>query len=132
MSLASAASSAGVGGGRDSLDGGDTGATMADSLWEDEAASVEAALLRSSGSGANGTGEKVEDLATQQRRAAGEDPPESPAFAKGTGMVRSVSGGVRVVSGGAGPAPAGTPQDDGADANPFSKILGRMSGEATR
>ncbi|GAA5922712.1 hypothetical protein JCM3775_006108 [Rhodotorula graminis] len=143
---ASLASSAAGVGGRDSLDGdADTRATLADSLWEDEADTAEA-LLRGSaaaaapGSAGAGAGE---DLAAQQRRAAREDPPASPAFAKGTGMVRSVSGGVMVSGGGgggggsgSGSAAATTPraveEEGGASANPFSKILGRMSGEATR
>jgi len=54
-------------------------------------------------------------------------------------MVRSVSGGVMVTGGGGGTGGsagvATTPRADeeaGASANPFSKILGRMSGEMTR
>ncbi|GAA5905708.1 hypothetical protein JCM8208_000871 [Rhodotorula glutinis] len=150
-SLASSAGdfSAGVGG-RDSLDGGDTRATLADSLWEDEADTAEALLRGSSsssapgaGAGAGGAAGAADDLAAQQRRAARDEPPASPAFAKGTGMVRSVSGGVMVSGGGGGtggsagvgPAtttPRAVDEEAGASANPFSKILGRMSGETTR
>ncbi|GAA5839514.1 hypothetical protein JCM9279_005965 [Rhodotorula babjevae] len=142
-SLASSVGGAGVGG-RDSLDGGDTRATLADSLWEDEADTAEALLRGSSsapGAGAGAGAGATDDLATQQRRAAREDPPASPAFAKGTGMVRSVSGGVMVSGGGGGTGGsagvATTPRAEeheggGASANPFSKILGRMSGEMAR
>ena len=77
-----------------------------------------------------------EALVAAQRRAAPsvrEDPPASPAFAKGTGMARtpSGSGGVMVSGGGAAATPA-QEQEDAGGANPFSKILGRMSGEVTR
>ncbi|GAA5822316.1 hypothetical protein JCM3770_001568 [Rhodotorula araucariae] len=129
-----ASTTAGVGG-RGSLDGGETGASLApvDSLWDHDDGGDAAAL----------DDDVLAGQAYAPRRAsatvgARDEPPQSPAFAKGTGMARSASGGVMVIGGaststgaGAG-AGAALEHEDVGGANPFSKILGRMSGDATR
>ncbi|GAA6006845.1 Kei1p [Rhodotorula paludigena] len=138
----SLASTAGIGGnGRTSLDGLDgTETTLAETLWEEtdtmlaeeeiamraqhertRRASSRSPLPRVSGAGAGAVGP-----------AAGE--PMSPAFAKGTGIARTPSGGVLVKAEGAGAAAQEGAQaaEEHDAANPFAKILGRMSTEAPR
>ncbi|GAA5982465.1 hypothetical protein JCM11641_006124 [Rhodosporidiobolus odoratus] len=60
-------------------------------------------------------------------------PPASPAFAKGTGIARTVSGGVLVSGGGVkGQAEEAARKEQAEGSNPFTSLLGRMSEEVPR
>ncbi|BGP33293.1 hypothetical protein JCM10296v2_005087 [Rhodotorula toruloides] len=140
----SLASTAGMGG-RGSMDGLDgTETTLAETLWEetDTMLAEEEKRLQSSAQQHGRRSSRVAappPLSAASRSgaatggAAGDAVPPSPAFAKGTGIQRTSSGGV-LVSGGATPGAGGPAEAAGTEgsANPFAQILGRMSGEAPR
>ncbi|GAA5902039.1 hypothetical protein JCM5296_007561 [Sporobolomyces johnsonii] len=117
--------------GRASFETVGTEGTLAETLWDGNHDDLEAGRAPPSGFPPN--------VAKTRAAAAvgGEDEPRSPAFAKGTGMNRTASGGVVTVtvnggaSGVAGQA-AKSEQEQDEGRNPFAKILGRMSGEITR
>ncbi|EGU11333.1 hypothetical protein RTG_02805 [Rhodotorula toruloides ATCC 204091] len=140
----SLASTAGMGG-RGSMDGLDgTETTLAETLWEetDTMLAEEEKRLQSSAQQHGRRSSRVAPpppLSAASRSAAatsgaaGDAVPPSPAFAKGTGIQRTSSGGV-LVSGGATPSAGGATEAAGTEgsANPFAQILGRMSGETPR
>ncbi|BGP25737.1 hypothetical protein JCM10295v2_004670 [Rhodotorula toruloides] len=141
----SLASTAGMGG-RGSMDGLDgTETTLAETLWEetDTMLAEEEKRLQTSAQQHGRRASKAHPpppLSAASRSSAatggagGDAVPPSPAFAKGTGIQRTSSGGV-LVSGGATPGAGGGATDAAGtegSANPFARILGRMSGEAPR
>ncbi|GAA5827341.1 hypothetical protein JCM11251_003773 [Rhodosporidiobolus azoricus] len=132
----SLASTAGIGGGRGSIDGLDgTETTLAETLWDDEEDAI----------GSQGQGLAKPSLGDRRGSkpaplparlgggGGGEAVPPSPAFAKGTGMARTASsGGGATVSLNSGVVTEGDAKTEQGSSNPFSAILGRMSTDVER
>ncbi|GAA5889507.1 hypothetical protein JCM6882_007053 [Rhodosporidiobolus microsporus] len=138
----SLASTAGIGGGRGSIDGLDgTETTLAETLWEDEddVAPSGAGAAPSLGDRRGSRGPLPAPVSTRLNGRGDDAVPPSPAFAKGTGMARQPSGsagaGVTVSGGSSGVAKedaAAKGADAGQATNPFTSILGRMSQDVER
>ncbi|GAA5864807.1 hypothetical protein JCM8547_009238 [Rhodosporidiobolus lusitaniae] len=134
----SLASTAGIGGGRGSMDGLDgTETTMAETLWEDddeEAVPVPSTIMPPPALGERRPSGRAPAPVTVAGKLAkqGEGEPQSPAFAKGTAMARGASGGVLVSGGGGGKTEENAEGAEGAGTNPFKSILGRLSMDQQR